>query len=136
MISTQISRASAGVLLAGGLVLLFAADVVLAHLIPGFPASGAWIGQLLAAAWLGLAALDWTSQRSLLGGIYGRPIVLANAAHYFIASMVLLRQASRGGTPPALWLVIVPLAVLTLAYGWLLMRGPFARDIDAQRAAV
>ncbi|HEU0076918.1 MAG TPA: hypothetical protein VFQ76_04665, partial [Longimicrobiaceae bacterium] len=92
MFSTQVSRASAGLLLAGGLALLFAPDVVLPRLVPGFPAGGVWLGQLLAAAWLALAALNWLSRAALLGGIYGRPVVLCNAAFYFIAALVLLRH--------------------------------------------
>ena len=37
MTSTNISRASAILLVAGGMVLLFAPDVVLPRIIPGFP---------------------------------------------------------------------------------------------------
>ena len=135
MISTQLSRASAGFLLAGGLALLFAPDVVLPRLVPGFPAGGAWLGQLLAAAWLALAALNWLSRAALLGGIYGRPVVLCNAAFYFIAAMVLLRAGVGRGVPAALWAIAVPVALLAGAYGWLLLRGPAERDLQAYRGS-
>lgn len=135
MISTRISRASAAVLAAGGLALLFAPDVVLPRLIPDFPASGAWLGQLLAAAWLGMAALNWLSQSALLGGIYGRAVVLGNAALYFISAMGLLKLVSRGGAPMALWLLVVPATLLAGIYGWLLFRGPIERDLESVRRA-
>ena len=135
MLSTHLSRVSAIVLLLGGLVLLFAADVVLARLIPGFPEAGTWLGQLLGAAWLGLAALNWLSQATLLGGIYGRGVVSANATTHFVGAMVLLRLATRGDVPRPLLVVAIPVALLAVAYGWLLFRGPPARDLEAQRRA-
>ena len=129
------SRASAGLLLAGGLALLFAPDVVLPRLVPGFPTGGAWLGQLLAAALLALAALDWLGRAALLGGIYGRPVVLGNLAFYFIAAMVLLRAGAGREVPPALWIVAVPVALLAGVYGWLLLRGPAERDLQAYRGS-
>lgn len=58
MVSTLVSRLSALALFLGGFTLLFAPDAVLPRFVPGFPAGGARLGQLLAAAWLGVAALD------------------------------------------------------------------------------
>jgi hypothetical protein len=133
LISDLVSRASAALLLAGGLALLFAADAVLPRLVPGFPPEGAWLGQLLAAALLGLAALDWLSRNALLGGIYGRPVVMANAAFYFVAATSLLRHAAGRDVPAAFWVVAVPVAILAVVYGWLLLRGPAERDFQAHR---
>jgi hypothetical protein len=133
MISTRVSQASAAVLATGGLALLFAADVVLPRLIPDYPAAGAWLGQLLGAAWLGVAALDWLNQSALLGGIYGRPVVLTNAALYFITATVLLKIVVRGDAPRALWAVTVVAVLLAGIYGWLLLRGPTGRDFESQR---
>ena len=133
MISTRIARASAAFLLLGGVALLFAPDVLLPRLVPAFPPAGAWLGQLLGAGWLALAALDWLTRSTLLGGIYGRPVVVANAAHYFVAATVLLKVVAGRGAPPALWLVAVPVAAFAGIYGWLLWRGPFERDVAVRR---
>jgi hypothetical protein len=116
-------------------VLLFAPDVVLPGLVPGFPASGVWLGQLLAAALLALAALNWLSRNALLGGIYGRPVVMANAVFHFVAAMVLLRLITTRGGSTAPWLLVVPIVGLAGAYGWLLLRGPLERDIAIHRRA-
>jgi hypothetical protein len=125
VISSLISRVSAALLSLAGLTLLFASDVVLPAVVPGFSPAAAWLGQLLAAAWLGVAALNWLQRAALLGGIYGRPIVLANLALYFVSALSLLRALMRAGTPSALWLAFAPAAVLTVVYGALLLRGPF-----------
>ena len=132
LISTLITRASAGFLSLAGLVLLFASDAILPRLIAGFPPASAWLGQLLAAAWLGVAFLNWASQPALLGGIYGRPVVLTNAVLYFIATTVLLKIVVRRDAPAVLWLVTVPIALLAAIYVWLLFRGPFERDFRIQ----
>jgi hypothetical protein len=124
VISSTISRVSATLLAAGGLALLFASDEVLPRVSPGFPATAHWIGQLLGAAWLGLAALNWIHRRAVLGGVYGRPIVMANLMHYFIAALALVR-ASIDGTPGRIWPLALPAITLALAYGALLLRGPF-----------
>jgi len=79
--------------LVGGLVLPFAPDAVLPAFVPGFPPAAVWLGQLLGAAWLAVAALNWLQRESILGGIYGRPVVLANVALYLISALSLIRAA-------------------------------------------
>ena len=126
MISAFISRTNALWLGIAGFALLFAPDGVLPRLVAGYPASGLWLGQLLGAAWLGLAALNWINRRLILGGVFGRPIVLANAVHYFISAMVLIRAAIH---QPQASVELMAIATITLAvaYGALLFRGPFDR---------
>jgi hypothetical protein len=125
MISSIVSRVSAVLLAVCGATLLFAADVLLPIFIPDFPARGAWLGQLLGAAWLGVAALNWLQRGAVLGGIYGRPIVLANLALYFIGGLALLRALLDGGVSQVLWLATAPALTLAAVYGALLFAGPF-----------
>jgi hypothetical protein len=125
VISSTLSRISAAVLLGGGLALLFAADAVLPALAPGFPPAAAWVGQLLGAAWLGVAALNWLQRAAVLGGIYGRPVVFANAVLYLVSALSLLRALVGGAAPRAVWLACAPAALLAAAYAALLLRGPF-----------
>src|SRR4051812_12424399 len=105
--------------------MLFAPDALLPALIPGFPPAGAWLGQLLAAAWLGIAALNWLQRSVILGGIYGRPVVLVNLVLYFVSGLSLLRVLAASAAPAPLWAVAVPIALLALVYAALLLRGPF-----------
>ena len=132
-ISATISRLGAAVLLLGGAALLFAADVLLPRLVPGVPAAAAWLGQLLGAAWLALAAMNWLQRDARLGGIYGRAVVFANLLLYFVSALSLLRVAMRDGTPRALWLGVLVFAALAAGGGALLLRGPFDRPHEATR---
>lgn len=115
------------------MVLLFAPDAVLPRLIPNYPPPALWLGQLIGAAWLGVAALNWVSRSTMLGGIYGRPVVFANLVLYFISALVIIKAASRAETPSVLLALAVPAAVLAVAYGWLLFRGPFAKEFGERR---
>jgi hypothetical protein len=124
VISKVVSSASAIFLGLSGAALLFASDVLLPRLIPGFPPNGAWLGQLMAGAWLGIAWLNWLQRATTLGGIYGRPLLMTNLIFYFVSALSMLRALLRG-QPPLLWIVFVPIAVLAIVYSVLLLRGPF-----------
>ena len=136
MFSSLVTRASALLLAAAGLALLFAADVILPALVPGIPPTAHWLGQFLGAAWLGVAALNWLNRSVLLGGIYGRPVVSANVILDFVSALSALRDASRGTGPGApLWLAGGVALIMALVYLWLMLRGPLERDLAMQRAA-
>jgi hypothetical protein len=134
LISTRLSTTSAAVLALGGLVLLFAGDDVLPRLIPGFPATAAWVGQLAGAGWLAMASLSWLTRSLLLGGIYGRYVVVPNAILYFVTAMSLLKIVRAPGASPAVWLLFAVAAVLAALYAWLMFRGPLEHDMAAHRA--
>jgi hypothetical protein len=129
LISSALSRTSAGFLAAGGVALLFAPDVILPRLLAGFRPTDAWFGQLLAASWLALAVFNWFHLSALLGGIYARPVVMTNATLYFVSGIALLKAGMSRDVPPALWAIFVPVALLATAYAWLLFKGPLARDL-------
>ena len=126
--SARLSRASAGLLAVGGMLLLFAADDILPRLSPGFPGAAAWIGQLLGGAWLAIAALTWLNRGARLGGIYGRPVVLTNAIVYFVSAMGLAKIATRPDRSTPIVVVTALVVLFAGVYGWLLFRGPFERD--------
>lgn len=125
MVTRLLSHFSAFVLFVCGVVLLFAPDVVLPAVVPGFPPAGAWLGQLLAAGWFGVAVLTWLQRNAVLGGIYGRPTVLANAVVYFISALSLIRALHDHAAPPLTWIAVVVTGALAIGYWALLLRGPF-----------
>jgi hypothetical protein len=47
--------------------------------------------QLLGALYLGLAALNWMNRGNRIGGIYARPVSMANFIHFAIGAMALLK---------------------------------------------
>lgn len=125
VISSIVTRCNAIVLLVAGLALLFAPEVMLRAVTPGIPSQAAWLGQLLAAAWLGVAALNWMNRSTVIGGIYARPLTNCNFVLWFVSAMSMVRVALTPGASPATWAVTLVACVFAIAYAALVFRGPF-----------
>ena len=63
--------------------------------------------QLISGGLYGFAMLNWMLRYSTIGGIYHRPVIVANLGHAVIGSMSLLRAG--GG-----WPVVVVAAIYAL----------------------
>lgn len=118
----------------GGIAMLFVPDAVLRVFLSQQQAP-VWPVQLLAAAWCGFAALNWASRGTILGGIYGRPLVVANFVHFLIAALILVRTAVAGALDSTMWVVLVIIALLAAAYGLRLFAGPPDREMAGPRAS-
>ncbi len=130
MISSTVARLTALLLLVLGVLFLFVPDELLPYLIPGFPPSAAWVGQLIGGAWIGLASITWSHRRQPLGGIYARPVTYANTLALFIGGTALCKAALGDATRPATWALAAPIEVLALVWLVLLLKGPFDRGLD------
>ena len=49
--------------------------------------------QMLGALYLGFAMLNWMNRGSLIGGIYGRPVAMANFFGFAVGALALSRGA-------------------------------------------
>jgi len=112
--------------LAGALPLVFAPDEVLRALGEDPSPLAALVAQLAGAALFGFAMLDWMSRGSLIGGIYGRPLVVANLAHAFIAAIALGRHALDQPIGPAILVALAVYAALAIGFGYKLFATPAA----------
>ena len=82
---------SAAFLAALGLGITFLPQELLVHL--GVRAEGpiVLLVQVLGASYLGGALLNWMTRGIIIGGIYGRPVAMANFFHFAVGSLALLR---------------------------------------------
>jgi hypothetical protein len=122
---------SSAVLLAAlGLLMTFDADGVLrytgSHSLPFTNL----IVESAGALYLGFAILNWMAKDNLIGGIYSRPVALANLLQFFATAMSLIRAVSGG-------LHVVPLLAVTFFYiafalwfGLVCFGSPVARRAD------
>lgn len=116
----MLATASALTLGAAGAVLLFAADEVMER--SGAPGSfAAVVGQCLGGAWLALAFVTWLTRNTPQGGIYGRPIVLANTSVYTITALVCLRAF---WVNQAVSVTALVAGAFALLYSYVLFRAP------------
>ncbi|HEX8293251.1 MAG TPA: hypothetical protein VF570_15930 [Pyrinomonadaceae bacterium] len=75
--------------------------------------------QLLGGAYLAFAIANWTAKDSLIGGIYARPLSLANCVHFLTGALALTKQQlSQGANMPLLGL-LVAYTVFAVGFGLL-----------------
>lgn len=119
--------ASALVMAAIGLLLSFAPDEVFAAL--GGEAAGPWttILQVCGALYFGFAMMNWMAKGAVLGGIYGRPIVIGNLVHSTVGGLALLKCISQT-TSPLLIGLAVAYAVFACLFGWVMFTHPAKSD--------
>lgn len=108
---------SAAAYLLAAIALLFAADELL-HLARGAASQlDVALLQLLGAALFGFAMLNWLSRYSIVGGIFSRPLVVANLAHTATAALMLGHLAVRQPVSPWLAGATLAYAALGVAFG-------------------
>ncbi|MFC4637918.1 hypothetical protein [Deinococcus hohokamensis] len=109
--------ATAALLFALGLPLLFAADVTAAWI--GAPsAAGEALAQLAASGLLGLGVINWWWRGNAIGGISGRPLGLGNLLCFLSAAASLGRATAAGDFPAVTWVVVLAFTVVALAFTW------------------
>lgn len=122
-------------LLAGSAVVYFAAAVVAIfageEILPRSGAAGTVLErilvQVLGASLFGFAMLNWMNRFATIGGIYGRPLVVANFAHGFTAAMAILQVSRRTSfTMPAL-IALAAYGTIAVGFGAALFASPASR---------
>jgi hypothetical protein len=106
--------ASAVCFAAIGILLLFAAEEVSALL--GLETSNHSLHELLGAALLGFAAMDWIARGSALGGIYGRAVVAGNQTHLTVGAILLVKRGVENTSSHPVYWTIAGFYVLGAAY--------------------
>ncbi|OKS89200.1 hypothetical protein RG47T_4682 [Mucilaginibacter polytrichastri] len=104
-----------------GIFLTFAPDYVMT-LLGISPNKGIeLILQLLGAAYYAFAMLNWMAKGSIIGGIYNKPIALANLTHFFIGGMALSKAAFSNNTLPIIVGVLGGFYLVCALIFWLIM---------------
>ena len=72
--------------------------------------------QVLGAAYLGFAMMNWMAREVLIGGIYSRPLAMGNMVHFVVAALAL----AKGG------LIVVALVygIFAVWFGMVVFRHP------------
>src|SRR5436853_6160130 len=97
---------SAIVLFVLGMILIFAPEEVLIYFDLATTKPLLLLIQILGALYFGFGMLNWMSKASIIGGIYNKPVVAANLAHFLIATLTLIKGILSEHGLPALILVI------------------------------
>ncbi|MEO6831321.1 MAG: hypothetical protein ABI378_03585 [Chitinophagaceae bacterium] len=84
--------------------------------------------QILGALYFGFAMLNWTAKANLIGGIYSRPVAIANFTHFLIGGLALIKLAFQQSTWISIWVYALIYLVFALLFGWVLFTNPFPID--------
>ncbi|WP_421889823.1 hypothetical protein [Marinoscillum sp.] len=126
MMNTRILMTLSAVTLAlAGIALTFAPEEILLTIsAEGTPAL-ILILQLLGALYFGFGMLNWMTKTGRIGGIYNRPVAVANFSHYAIAGLALMKSlTSVTDLPTVIWVVAIVYAAFAVAFGALLFWNP------------
>lgn len=93
-------------------------------------AGGVVLVQLGGAALLGFAMLNWMSRRVVLGGIYGRPLIVGNLLHFGAGAIGTVKLLLAHDTLSPLWPVGVGYVIFGVAFAALMLWRPGTSSAD------
>ncbi len=106
-----------------GLALLFAGDDIVGRASTGVPPIALWMAGLLGGAVVSLALLNWIQRHTMIGGIYGRPLLFTNLLFLSNCTFSALRLWRAHGDV-VYGVTCVVSAILFAAFGRLLFTNP------------
>jgi hypothetical protein len=83
-----------------------------------------WIIQLLGALYFAFAMMNWTARDSVMGGIYSRPVVIGNLAHFFMGTITLIKVAPAEGGAVWMWGLVLIYAAFAISFTSVMFRPP------------
>jgi hypothetical protein len=80
--------------------------------------------QLHAAVLFGFAMVNWMARGSLLGGIYNRPLVVGNVAHFVVGALASSKAFVEGERTTFVIVVSAIYVAFAVAFALVLLRSP------------
>ena len=102
-----------------GLIALFVPEELLKMLSLPFTSPLPVLIQLLGALYLSFALMNWTAKDNIIGGVYLRPISIANFSHFMIGALTLLNNQFSNGANLYLLSLSIVYAVFAIIFTWL-----------------
>jgi hypothetical protein len=124
-----VMTASAMVLGIAGIALTFIPGEIARYFALEDSVSFILIGQILGALYFGFAMLNWMTRTSIIGGIYNKPIAVANFIHFFIAGLALTKGLmTHPDLPVLVWVVTIIYALFAICFGIIFYRRPAGKS--------
>ena len=118
--NTKILMTSSSIILGlAGIFALFFPDAVLS--MPGEAVTKqlSVLVQLAGALYFSFALMNWTAKDSAIGGIYARPVSLANFSHFFAGALLLIRNQLSSPFNLLMFAALLVYAIFALCFYWL-----------------
>jgi hypothetical protein len=115
---------SAAFLAALGVGITFLPQELLAHVGARTEGTAVLLIQLLGALYLGFAMLNWMNRGNRIGGIFGRPVSMANFLNFAVGAMALLKGTIAQQFAPEVAAMASIYTVFGLWFGFVLFTHP------------
>lgn len=76
--------------------------------------------QLMGTLYLSFALMNWTTKDNIIGGVYLRPISIANFAHFMMGALSLMKYQLSNSTNGFLWGVLTIYVIFAVIFTWLI----------------
>lgn len=85
--------------------------------------------QIIGSLYFAFAMLNWISRGSIIGGIYNRPIAIANLTHFFIAGLSLIQGIlSNPNLPYTIWSIAIIYTIFAILFGIVAFNHPVSEN--------
>ena len=85
--------------------------------------------QIIGSFYFAFAMLNWMSKGSLIGGIYGRPIAMANLTHFVIAGLALIKGIlANPSLSYVIWSIAIIYSIFAIFFGIVAFRHPISEN--------
>ena len=100
-----------------GMMLIFTPHSILEYLTIEINLPSLIFFQIMGGLYFGFAMLNWMVKESRIGGIYNRPVVIANFSHLLITGLALIKALiSNPDLPILFWIAAIIYIVFGLIF--------------------
>ena len=120
---------SATILALIGISLIFLPNEILDYLELSVSETLQLLMKIIGSLYFALAILNWMSKGSLIGGIYGRPIAMANLTHFVIAGLALIKGIlANPSLSYVIWSIAIIYSIFAIFFGIVAFRHPVSKN--------
>ncbi len=85
--------------------------------------------QIIGSFYFAFAMLNWMSKGSIIGGIYNRPLVMANWTHFVIAGLALIKGVlANPSLSYVIWSIAIIYSIFAILFGIVAFKHPVSEN--------
>jgi len=122
-VNTKVLMTSSSLVLGvAGISALFVPDSLLSMLNVPVTEQSLLPMQMMAALYVSFALMNWTAKDSAIGGVYARPVSLANFGHFFIGALLLAKYQLSNPFHAVIAGMLIVYVIFAGIFTWLVFR--------------
>ena len=129
MYTKSLMTISAMILALIGISLIFLPKEILDYLELSVSETLQILMQIIGSFYFAFAILNWMSKGSIIGGIYNRPIAMANLTHFVIAGLALIKGiVANPSLSYVIWSIAIIYSMFAIFFGIVAFRHPVSEN--------